>query len=104
MSGTGYNPGKEFARRRIKSYTRQGVDFRWDYTFQDFSPAFRATPLAHYFADLFAERNRFADVDTIIRQFEALEKPDADDHHAQIECPTIILTGSEDNSHPGRSR
>ena len=53
LSGTGYNPGKEFARRRIKSYTEQGVDFRWDYTFQDFSPAFRATPLAHYFANLF---------------------------------------------------
>jgi pimeloyl-ACP methyl ester carboxylesterase len=99
LSGTGYNPSKEFARRRIESYTQRGIDFRWDYTFQDFSPAFRATPLAHYFANLFTERNRFADVDSIIRQFEALEKPDAADHHARIKCPTIILTGSEDGSH-----
>ncbi len=51
LSGTGYNPGKEFATRRIASYTEQGAEFRWGYTFEDFSPAFRATPMAHFFAD-----------------------------------------------------
>src|SRR4051794_23194788 len=43
LCGTGYTPGKEFAKRRIKSYTENGIDFRWDYTFQNFSPAFRQT-------------------------------------------------------------
>jgi 3-oxoadipate enol-lactonase len=99
LTGTGYQPEKEFASRRIKSYSEQGVDFRWEYTFQDFSPAFRATPLAHYFADMFAQRNRFADVETIVRQFEALGQPDSEDHYARIAAPTIILTGTEDSAH-----
>ncbi|MGJ3265471.1 MAG: alpha/beta fold hydrolase [Salinarimonas sp.] len=99
VCGTGYNPGKEFAARRIKQYSKYGIDFRWDYTFQDFSPAFRQTPLAHYFANVFAERNAFADVTTILHQFEALAQADAEDHHERIACPMIVLTGSEDNSH-----
>jgi 3-oxoadipate enol-lactonase len=100
LSGTGYNPGKEFTARRIESYRKYGVDYRRDYTFEDLSPAFRATPLAHFFADMFAERNPQADVQSIIYQFEALAKRDAEDHHSRIACPTIILTGSEDGSHP----
>ena len=99
LSGTGYNPGKEFTRRRIASYEAQGIDYRWDYTFEDLSPAFRATPLARFFADMFAERNPSADLTSIILQFQALAKPDADDHHSRIACPTIILTGSEDGTH-----
>jgi pimeloyl-ACP methyl ester carboxylesterase len=47
LSGTGYNPGKEFTARRIASYRDQGIAYRWGYTFEDLSPAFRATPLAH---------------------------------------------------------
>ena len=58
---TGYNPGKEFTGRRIAAYKEQGVDYRWGYTFEDLSPHFRATPLAHFFADMFAERNPHAD-------------------------------------------
>ena len=99
VCGTGYNPKKEFAPRRIKAYKENGIDFRWDYTFQDLSAHFRATPMAHYFANLFAERNVYADVDTIIYQFEALMRPDPEGHHDKITCPMIILSGSEDNAH-----
>ena len=87
VCGTGYDANKEFALRRIKSYTEQGIDFRWDYTFQDFSPAFRATPLAHYLASIFTERNSLADVETIILQFQALMQPEPEGHHAKIKCP-----------------
>src|SRR5205809_4308073 len=100
LSGTGYNPTKEFAKRRIDAYTANGIGYRWGYTFEDLSPAFRATPLAHFFADMFTERNAHADVQSIIYQFEALARPEADDLHSRIACPTIILTGSEDGSHP----
>jgi pimeloyl-ACP methyl ester carboxylesterase len=100
LSGTGYTPGKEFAARRLRSYRDKGVDFRWEYTFEDLSPAFRASPLAHYFADMFVERNRFADVPTIMRQFEALARPDPPGHHETVACPTLILTGTEDVAHP----
>jgi pimeloyl-ACP methyl ester carboxylesterase len=99
LSGTGYNPTKEFTKGRIENYTAQGVDYRWAYTFEDMSAAFRTTPLAHFFANLFSERNAHADVETIIHQFKALAEPYPEGHHERIACPTIILTGSEDNSH-----
>lgn len=99
VCGTGYDANKEFARRRIEAYVDQGIDFRWDYTFQDFSPAFRATPLAQYFANLFSERNSLADLDTIILQFEALMAPEPEGHFDKIKCPMLILTGSEDVIH-----
>src|SRR6516162_4045070 len=52
MCGTGYNPKKEFIPPRIEAYKEYGIGYRWGYTFEDFSPAFRATPMAHFFADL----------------------------------------------------
>ena len=99
LSGTGYNPGKEFAHRRIAAYRQEGIAYRWRYTFDDFSPAFRATPMARFFADMFTERNPHADLQSILYQFEALAEPDAEDHHSRIKCPTIILSGSEDGTH-----
>ena len=99
LSGTGYSPNKEFAARRIDAYTREGLDYRWRYTFEDLSPAFQATPLAAFFADLFTERDPQADLDSILHQFRALQQPDPEDHHARIACPTLILTGSEDAVH-----
>jgi len=99
MCGTGYNPAKEFTAHRIKQYTDRGIDYRWDYTFEDLSPAFRQTPTAMYFAQMFSERNAHADLGSIIRQFRALAAPDAADHYTRIKCPSVILTGSEDNIH-----
>jgi pimeloyl-ACP methyl ester carboxylesterase len=99
FSGTGYRPVRDMSFR-IDGYRQQGIDYRWDFTFADLSAAFRATPMAHYFAELFTERNELADVDTIICQFEALQQPSPDDLHSGIHCPSIILTGSEDNAHP----
>jgi pimeloyl-ACP methyl ester carboxylesterase len=99
LSGTGYNPKKEFAQRRIDAYTAKGIDYRWAYTFEDLSPAFRATPLAHFFADMFAERNGTADLDTILHQFRAMQHAEPEGHFENLRCPTIILTGSEDGTH-----
>jgi len=99
LTGTGYTPGKEFAKRRIDAYTTSGIEYRWAYTFEDLSPAFRSTPLAHFFANMFAERNDFADLDTILHQFRALQSPEPEGHHATIACPVKILTGSEDGAH-----
>ena len=75
MCGTGYNPKKEFIPPRIEAYKEQGIGYRWGYTFEDFSPAFRSTPMAHFFADLFAERNMFGDVDTFGRLAAQLPRP-----------------------------
>jgi pimeloyl-ACP methyl ester carboxylesterase len=99
FSGTGYTPGKEFIPRRVKSYTDGGLDYRWMYTFEDFSPAFRTSPMAHFFADMFMERNATADLQSILYQFEAHARPDVLDHHSRVACPSVILSGSEDGSH-----
>ena len=101
VCGTGYAaPGtSDTGPRRIKDYSEKGVGFRWDHTFQDFSAHFRATPMAHYFATLFTERNDRADVQSIIYQFAA-PNPEDDSFYTTIGCPYLILTGSEDNAHP----
>jgi 3-oxoadipate enol-lactonase len=103
LTGTSYNPARDFATKRIGNFTERGIGYRWDFAFEDLSPAFRATPLAHFFADLFAERNETADLTTILHVFEALKEPDPEDFHSSIACPTIILSGSEDTAHPGAS-
>jgi pimeloyl-ACP methyl ester carboxylesterase len=102
LTGTGYRLPEDASwneRRdmRIRNYRELGVAYRWQYTFEDFSPAFRSTHLAHYFASLFAERNEHADVSSIIRQLEA-ERLD-ERAYSEISCPTLILTGTEDNAH-----
>lgn len=91
---------KGLALQRIKAYRERGLAFRWDYAFEDLSPAFRATPMAHYFAGLFTERNAHADLDSIVYQFEALGQVEPEGHYAAIKCPMLILTGSEDLAHP----
>jgi pimeloyl-ACP methyl ester carboxylesterase len=59
----------------------------------------RPEPAPALVADMFAERNAQADLDTIVRQFLALKAPDAADHYSSVKCPSIILSGSEDSIH-----
>ncbi len=104
LTGTGYRPpgdpaANERRDMRIRNYRELGVGYRWQYTFEDFSPSFRSTQLARYFADLFTERNAHADAASIIRQFEA-ERID-ERLYSSITCPTLILTGTEDKAHRG---
>ena len=99
FSGTGYNPGKAFAHERIANYKKYGIDFRWRFTFDDFSPAFRADPLATFFAEMFTARNKFGDIDSLIYQFEAHAARNPEDQEARTACPSIILTGTEDGTH-----
>jgi pimeloyl-ACP methyl ester carboxylesterase len=99
MTGSGYYPVKEFAQKRIQQYTEQGVAFRYQHAFEDYSPTFRETEYARYFAELFTERNVWADAPTIVEQFRALGEPDPDWLFTGIQAPTLMITGSEDNSH-----
>jgi pimeloyl-ACP methyl ester carboxylesterase len=104
LSGTGWHPPEQnapFVPARIEDYTREGLEFRWRYTFQDLSPAFGATPLAHYFAKIFMERNATADLDSILHQFRALGAPRAQNFYTGIQCPVLLLSGTEDGAHAG---
>jgi len=100
MSGAGYRAGrKQFAETRIPQYQQLGVGFRYDHALQDFSPAFRETEMGKYFARTFQERNRWADADTIVEMFRALNEPDPGGLHAGVKAPTLIISGSLDNAH-----
>lgn len=95
VTGGGYLEDRSVVEGRIKSYLDQGVDFRWQYVFEVFSPAFRPTTLAHYFAGLFTERNDTADVQTIVRLFRALAEPYPEGIY-DINGPLLIIAGTED--------
>jgi pimeloyl-ACP methyl ester carboxylesterase len=99
LSGTGWSPVKEFAPRRITAYQEQGIGYRYDYTLQDLSPAFRQNPIATWLATLFTERNEYADLETIITMFEALGVPDPEWLQKDLDAPVLILSGSEDTAH-----
>ena len=98
-TGCSYRPVKEFAFQRQAQYAEQGIAFRREHAPQDFSPEFRQTDLGKYFVEMFIERNQWADAPTIAEMFGALSQPDPDWLHAGVRCPTLIITGSEDNSH-----
>ena len=93
LTGVGYSPDKEFARRRIASYPEQGVAFRHEHTYAVLSRSFGETPMAAYLADLFCERNDRADGPTIVEMFRALEQPDPDWLWSGIGVPTLVITG-----------
>lgn len=99
LTGVGYDPAKQFAQREIDAYVKEGVAHRHEHLFYGMSPAFRATPMAQYLADLFTERDRGVDVPSLLHQFRAHQMPDPDDLHSRIACPAIIITGSEDGAH-----
>ncbi len=97
---------------RIEMYSTQGAAFRWRHIFNDYSPAFNATPMSHYFAKVMTERNDLLDISTMIRQFRALAVPDADlapgvkpmippDSCLSPTAPVLIITGTEDFLHAG---
>lgn len=100
LSGCSYRPeGKPFAFRRIEQYGALGIANRRQHFAEIVSPAFLASPLGEYFRDLFLERNDTADATSIIEMFRALGQPDPE---AIFDTgkPTLIITGSLDNSHP----
>jgi pimeloyl-ACP methyl ester carboxylesterase len=99
VSGSRWRVRQHNVPRRIAQYQEQGVAFRYQHTFEDYSRAFRQTDYARYFAELFTERNAWADAATIVQMMRARAQPDPDSLFENIKAPMLILTGSEDNSH-----
>jgi pimeloyl-ACP methyl ester carboxylesterase len=98
LSGTSYREEKTYCLERIEAYTKRGIAYRRDYFLEIVSPEWGATPLGQYFADLIAERNDSADVDTIIEMFRALYVPDPDDLWA-LKAPLQVISGTQDRAH-----
>ena len=99
LSGTGYVPGKEFAKRRIEAYTANGIDYRWAYTFEDLVRAFVRVRLRVTLPNFLRNVMRQPICNQSLYQFQAMQRADAEDHYDRIKCPTIILTGTEDSAH-----
>jgi 3-oxoadipate enol-lactonase len=104
VCGTGWWPVKEFAGGHIRAYREQGLAYRHAFTMNGFSPAFRRTRLAEWFASLFMERNAMADLNTITALLEAHAAPDPDWLHADLKAPVLVASGSEDASYPAAMR
>jgi pimeloyl-ACP methyl ester carboxylesterase len=102
LSGASYRDEKTYCLERIEAYTQRGISYRRDYFLETVSPEWGATPLGQYFADLFAERNDTADLETIIEMFRALYVPDPA-YLFELKAPLQIISGTQDRSHgPGR--
>lgn len=99
VAGAGFATAKPYLQRHIDAYGSQGLAYRYEYTLNDFSPSFRATPIARWFADMFMERNATADVDSILAMFRALIQPDPEWLAGDLNAPVLIITGSEDSAH-----
>lgn len=103
LSGCGWPQGEALealnARYewRAKSYQEDWPGVRFEHALYDFSLEFRKGELANYFARMFTERNRWADQQTMVDWFYALQEPDPVD---AVHTPTLIIVGSEDGSYP----
>ncbi len=96
MSGSGWREVKDFAPHRIAAYTERGLAYRYDYTLECFSPAFRSAPVAKWLANLFMERNADFDLATILLIFHAYAEPDPDWLAKELRAPALVVSGSED--------
>ncbi len=99
LAGAGYAAAKPHLQRHIDAYESQGLAYRHEYTLNVFSPSFRSSPLARWFAEMFVERNATADVATILAMFRALIQPDPEWLAHDLNAPVLIITGSEDSAH-----
>ena len=106
LSGCAYRTADTRASRgtdSIQAFSEQGLSVRQPRILGLYSPTFRETELARYFAQILVERNQWADADSIAEIFRALGPypRDPDWLFEGARAPALILTGSEDGSHDG---
>ena len=99
LSGAGWRPVNTYSHERINDYRAHGIGFRFAHTLAGLSAEFRQTPLAHWLANVIVERNDTADLDTIVRVFEAVAAQAPDWLQTKLNAPVLILTGSECSAH-----
>jgi pimeloyl-ACP methyl ester carboxylesterase len=87
----------------IAAFSEQGMSVRHPRILGLYSPGFRETDLAEYFAQIFVERNPWADPMSIAEIFRALGPypRDPDWLFEGVKAPVLIITGSLDGGHEG---
>lgn len=97
LSGTGWSAEKSFCTERIEEYRRNGIGFRHEHTLRGFSPAFADSDLGRWFAEMFTERNRWADLASIEHIYTAMLAPLL--RQDEIDVPVLIASGELDVEH-----
>jgi pimeloyl-ACP methyl ester carboxylesterase len=98
LPGAGYRPVKNGVLENLAHYQSDGLAYRAEHAPVNFSPGFRESPLAQYFIRLFLERDATSDIESIVALFQATSQPDPPDLHSRIAAPTLIISGTEDNT------
>ncbi len=102
LSGTrGPTGSREFALARRNEFAARGLGYRADYVSELFSPGFRDTAIGGYLATIYADRADLADLDSILRMYDASTVAPDPPPEARIRCPTLVLAGSEDKAWAG---
>ena len=84
---------------RITKYAHEGLAHRYQHALEDFSPAFRETEMARYFARMYTERNSWTTPDMYRNLVSARADPEPDWAHEGVTAPTLIIAGSEDKQY-----
>ena len=102
LSGTrGPTGSRSFAMQRRREFARRGLSYRAEYVLELFSPTFRKTELAKYFASTYADRSHLADLASIIRMYDASMVAPSPPPESLISCPTLVVAGSLDKAWAG---
>ena len=102
LSGTrGPTGSREFARERRIEFAARGLAYRGDYVLELFSPEFRDTEIARYFASVYDDRAGLADLESILRMYDASMVAPDPPPEARIRCPTLVVAGSRDKAWEG---
>lgn len=101
VSGTGHHPAgepKAFAAKRKAAFESEGLAYRRRYFRENFSAAFRETPIARWFEEQCLSRGA-GDLATILALFDAASQPDPAGFHDHLRLPVLVMGGGEDVSH-----
>lgn len=102
LSGTrGPTGSREFAVTRRKEFAERGLAHRAAYVLELFSPDARDSEMARYFARVYEDRAHLADLDSILRMYDASMVPPDPPPEARIQCPTLVVAGSQDKAWEG---
>jgi pimeloyl-ACP methyl ester carboxylesterase len=102
LSGTrGPTGSREFALERRNEFAARGLAYRADYVLELFSPEFRETDIARYFATIYDDRASLADLESILRLYDASMVAPDPPPEARIRCPTLVISGSRDKAWEG---
>lgn len=105
MSGCAYratNPPAP-STDNLTAFREQGMAARHSRILGLYSPEFRDSDLAHYFAQILAERNSWGDAASIVEVLHALGPYPRDPEwlFEGAKAPALIISGSEDGAHQG---